>query len=63
MAEITDRRGNTFDLLLYNVAAAVVVIAGVSAFAYVGERMRHGSSKVNIAVETPRTAPSQAGIR
>ena len=57
MAEITDSRSNTFDLLLYNVAANVIVIVGVFAFAYVGERMSYGSSKANITIETMRTTP------
>jgi len=51
MAEGTNWRSNTFDILLYNVAAGVIVIVGMSGFAYVGERISHGSSKMNIAIE------------
>jgi hypothetical protein len=53
MAESTNRRSYTFDVLLSNVAASVIVIVGVSAFAYVGERMSHGSSSMATTIEAP----------
>jgi hypothetical protein len=55
MATVTNSRSNIFDILLCNGAAGVIVIVGVFAFAYVGERISHGSSKTNIVIEAPET--------
>jgi hypothetical protein len=53
MAESTNRRSNTFNILLPNVAASVIVIVGVFAYAYVGERLSQGSSTMATTIEAP----------
>jgi hypothetical protein len=57
MDQSSNRRSYTFNVLLYNVAASVIVIVGVFSFAYVGERMSHGSSMMTSAIEAPETSP------
>jgi hypothetical protein len=51
MAESTNKRSNIFDIVLSNIAASVIVIVGVLAYAYVGERMTQGSGTMATTIE------------
>jgi len=54
MAESTNSRSDSTRCVI---ASTVIVVVGIFAFAYVGQQMSHGSSKVNVAVEVLRITP------
>jgi len=54
MAESMSSRSNSTRCVI---AATIIVIVGIFGFAYVGQQMSHGSSKVTVAVEALRITP------